>query len=92
MEPTHVALPIDRKVVGPNSSDALRYARRKLRASGYSELRRVSCEAHGNMLRLEGRVSRYHLKQLAQHLVRDLPVFHGVDNRITVSECFRTAS
>jgi hypothetical protein len=92
MESTHIALPIDREVIGPNAIDALLYARRRLRAAGYAELRQVSCEAHGNVIRLKGRVSRYHLKQLAQHLVRDLPAFDRVENRITVSEYYRTAS
>jgi hypothetical protein len=92
MESTHIALPIDREVIGPNASDALLFARRRLRAAGYAELRQVSCEAHGKVIRLQGRVSRYHLKQLAQHLVRDLPAFDRVENRITVSEYYRTAS
>ena len=92
MEPTHIALPIDRKAIGLSSLGALMHARRRLRAAGYAELRSVSCEAHDNVLRLEGRVSRYHLKQLAQHLVRDLQGFDGVENRITVSGLFRSAS
>ena len=43
--------------------------RSRLRDSGYYTLRRISCELDGNVLRLDGRVSSYYEKQLAQSLV-----------------------
>ena len=63
---------------------ALLLARTRLQTNNYAELRHVSCDADGKVLRLEGHVSRYYLKQMAQHLVVDLKEFDGVDNRITV--------
>ena len=72
--------------------DALVAARRRLQDSPYSELRRLSCEADGRILRLGGSVSRFHLKQIAQHLVRDVRGFDTVENRITVTARLRDAS
>jgi hypothetical protein len=92
MEPKQAVLPRDRKVPDRNLKEALLQARGRLRAAGYAELRRVSCEADGRVLRLEGRVSRYHLKQMAQHIVGDLRDFDWVENRITVSGRLRNAS
>jgi hypothetical protein len=46
----------------------------------------------GKTLRLGGSVSRFHLKQVAQHLVRDLSGFDAVENHITVTARYRDAS
>lgn len=72
--------------------EALTLARRRLQDAPYSELRRLSCEADGKILRLAGSVSRFHLKQIAQHLVRDVRGFDTVENRITVTAVYRDAS
>jgi osmotically-inducible protein OsmY len=56
----------------------------RLRKSGYHQLHFVSCEFHEGVLTLRGRVPTFHLKQVAQTLIRDL---HGVDevnNRLEV--------
>ena len=47
-------------------------AQSRLRKSGYHELQLVSCEFHEGVLTLRGRVSSYHLKQVAQELIRHL--------------------
>jgi hypothetical protein len=74
------------------ASDPLRQAQRLLQASSYTEIRRLSCEADGKVLRLAGHVSRFHLKQIAQHLVLGLRGFDSVENLITVTAKYRDAS
>ena len=71
---------------------ALAQARLRLQGSPYSEVRQLSCEADGRTLRLDGCVSRFHLKQVAQHLVSDLRGFDALENRITVTARYRDAS
>ncbi len=56
-----------------------------LRKSGYLGLRSVSCESHGNVLVLRGRVSSYYLKQLAQELVRRIEGGGMIVNKLEVS-------
>ncbi len=73
-------------------SDALLQARRRLQGCPYSEVRRLSCEAEGSILRLGGSDSKFHLKQVAQHLVGDLRVFDAVENQVTVTARYRDAS
>ena len=59
-------------------------ARQVLRQSSYFELRDVSCEFSGGILTLRGRVPSYHLKQLAQASVVDVPGVVEVHNRVEV--------
>jgi hypothetical protein len=59
-------------------------ARATLRGSSYFELRGVSCDFHGGTLTLSGRVPSYHLKQLAQASVAELPGVVEIDNRVQV--------
>jgi len=61
-------------------------AQSRLRKSHYHELRFVSCEFHEGVLTLRGRVSSYHLKQLAQELIRRLDGAEEVNNRLEVAE------
>ena len=61
-------------------------AQSRLRKSHYHELRFVSCEFHEGVLTLRGRVSSYHLKQLAQELIRRLDGAEEVNNRLEVIE------
>jgi hypothetical protein len=55
-----------------------------LRQSSYFELRDVACDFSGGVLTLRGRVPSYHLKQLAQASVADVPGVVEVDNRVEV--------
>ena len=56
----------------------------RLRNSPYAALRDVACESRGGLLTLRGRVSSYHLKQLAQALLEDIPDLLRLDNRLEV--------
>jgi len=59
-------------------------AEARLMNSPYLELHRVSCECHEGILTLHGCVSRYYLKQIAQHLVGRLNGLVKIDNQLTV--------
>jgi osmotically-inducible protein OsmY len=56
-----------------------------LRRSSYFELHNVSCDFSGGILTLRGRVPTYHLKQLAQASVADVPGVVEVHNRLEVT-------
>ncbi len=60
------------------------FAQTKLRRSSYFELRDVCCDFSGGVLTLQGRVPSYHLKQLAQARVAEVPGVLEVDNRVEV--------
>jgi osmotically-inducible protein OsmY len=60
-------------------------ARQVLRQSPYFELHDVSCEFSGGVLTLRGRVPSYHLKQIAQASVADVPGVVEVHNRVEVT-------
>jgi hypothetical protein len=60
-------------------------AQAALRQSAYFELREVSCDFHGGVLTLRGRLTSYHLKQLAQTAVAEVPGVIEVDNRVEVA-------
>ena len=59
-------------------------AQQVLRQSSYFELRDVACDFSGGVLTLRGRVPSYHLKQLAQASVAELPGVVEVHNRVEV--------
>ena len=59
-------------------------AQTTLRRSSYFELREVSCDFSGGVLTLQGRVPSYHLKQLAQASVANVPGVVEVRNRVEV--------
>jgi hypothetical protein len=59
-------------------------AQAALRRSSYMELRDISCDFCGGVLILRGSVPSYHLKQLAQASVADVPGVVEVDNCIEV--------
>lgn len=59
-------------------------AQAALRRTSYFELRDVSCEFSGGVLTLRGRVPSYHLKQIAQASVADVPGVVEVHNRVEV--------
>jgi osmotically-inducible protein OsmY len=56
-----------------------------LRRSAYFELRNVSCDYSGGVLTLRGRVPTYHLKQLAQASVAEVPGVIEVHNHVEVA-------
>lgn len=60
-------------------------ALRRLRRSGYSALRDVSCDVHGGDMRLIGRLRSYYLKQVAQAVVADIEGVHRVVNLIEIA-------
>ena len=60
------------------------FAQAKLRRSSYFELRDVCCDFSGGVLTLQGRVPSYHLKQLAQVKVAEVPGVLEVENRVEV--------
>lgn len=56
-----------------------------LRSSSYHPVRRVTCEVRQRVLILRGRVPSFHMKQIAQTVVRNL--LHdglAIDNRVEV--------
>ena len=60
-------------------------AEAQLRHSAYIGLRDVRCRYHRGRLTLQGRVSRYYLKQVAQSLVGRLTEVVDIDNRLDVA-------
>jgi osmotically-inducible protein OsmY len=59
-------------------------AERALHKSPYLELRNISCRFSSGVLTLDGWVPSYHLKQLAQASVVDVPGVIEVHNRLEV--------
>jgi osmotically-inducible protein OsmY len=59
-------------------------AQATLRQSPYFELHEVSCEFSGGILTLCGRLPSYHLKQLAQATVAEVPGVIEVHDRLEV--------
>jgi osmotically-inducible protein OsmY len=55
-----------------------------LRDSAYPELRLVSCEFRNGVLTLQGQVSTFYVKQLAQSVVSRLKGIVEINNRIEV--------
>jgi osmotically-inducible protein OsmY len=55
-----------------------------LRRSSYLELRRVICSLEEGVLTLNGRVSSYYLRQVAQAIVLGLEGIEAIDNRLEV--------
>lgn len=62
--------------------DRVRWA---LRATGYRELRKLAIEIDGGSVKLDGRVSSYHLKQLAQSAVKHVPGVAFIVNAVVVA-------
>ncbi len=57
-------------------------AQATLRQSLHFELHEVSCEFSGGILTLRGRLPSYHLKQIAQAAVAQVPGVIEVDDRV----------
>jgi len=56
----------------------------RLRQSPYPEVRRVSCDFHDGVLTLRGRVSSYHMKQMAQVAAGAALAAHEFNNQVEV--------
>ena len=60
-------------------------ARTAVQGAAHPQLHRVRCEFENGIVRLEGRVASFYLKQVAQHLVgRAVPSSVAIDNRLEV--------
>ena len=59
--------------------------RARLQQSAYHAIRSITCELHEGVVTLRGRVPSYHLKQMAQELVRSTPGVIEINNRIAVN-------
>lgn len=56
----------------------------RLRSSSYQALKAITCEYHEGVLTLQGRVTSYYQKQIAQELVASLGGVREIDNRLVV--------
>jgi osmotically-inducible protein OsmY len=56
----------------------------RLRQAPYLELRHVNCYFHCNILSLQGQVSSYYLRQMAQALIQGLEGVEAIDNQLEV--------
>lgn len=59
--------------------------RRELRRTGYGDLSRVTVLNDGQWVALAGRVPTFHLKQMAQEVVRRIAPAHQIYNQLRVS-------
>ena len=66
------------------ADDVCLLAIRRLHASPYHVLRRLSCEYRDGVLILRGAVGSFYLKQVAQVAVSQIPLVEIVDNRVEV--------
>ena len=72
---------------GQGDEDARRQAAealRRLDKSGYAALGQLKCETGDGVLVLEGRVSSFYLKQLAQTMVRQIRGITDIVNNVRV--------
>jgi hypothetical protein len=66
-------------------NDRLRFAAMKLlQSSGYSALRRLTCEATEAVIAVHGVLPSYYLKQIAQSAIHRLEAIRGVTNLVEV--------
>jgi osmotically-inducible protein OsmY len=68
------------------SPEVVADARDRLRSLPYPALKRLNCAYGAGVLKLQGRVSSFYLKQLAQEAVSALHGVHSVVNEIEVAE------
>jgi hypothetical protein len=59
-------------------------ATRLLRHAAYAPLTALRCDFHDGVLTVRGRVPSFHLKQIAQVLLRDVEGVGVIDNRVDV--------
>lgn len=76
----------ERRARMPRREDSVveRRITRRLQTSPYLSIRRVTCRFHEGMLRLQGRVPSYYLKQIAQTMVLEMDGVDEIDNQLEV--------
>jgi len=74
----------DRVFHGPRRMTSQQHIHERLQQSPYHELKSVSCRFHEGIAILEGRVSSFYLKQVAQTLLRDVDDVQEIVNRLVV--------
>lgn len=67
-----------------DSGDLVEAVETRLRRSLYLELRRVVCTLRDGILTLEGCVSSYYLRQIAQSLIEGAAGVEAIDNQLQV--------
>lgn len=72
------------EIADPRASEIEHHAQRALGKSPYVELRRVGCRFDDGILTLEGQVTSFYLKQVAQTVVRQIDGVHQVINHLQV--------
>lgn len=83
MSESLIALP--RRVAGENTGEVqAESAALRLRQAPYLELRQVVCSFQHGVLQLQGNVSSYYLRQVAQALVQGLDGVEAIDNQLEV--------
>jgi osmotically-inducible protein OsmY len=65
--------------------EVVKAAQEQLQASGYSDLRSITCEFREGVVVLRGRVTSFYLKQLAQETVRPLVGARAILNAVEVA-------
>ena len=70
-------------------ADILAAIARRLQQSSYQGLKHLSYEIAGDVLILQGRVSTFHEKQLAQEVFRDIRSVRQIVNEVTVDSSTR---
>jgi osmotically-inducible protein OsmY len=68
----------------PGLDDACAATQRALLESGYAALRHVRCHRRGDIVRLEGNVSSFYLKQMAQKAAQGVEGVRKIENRVSV--------
>lgn len=75
----------DSHPVGPPRCAITATAQLRIQMAHYPSLRSITCEYRDGILVLEGRVTSFHHKQLAQELVRNIAGVELISNRIKVA-------
>jgi len=66
-------------------------ARRRLQSSPYGALRQLTCVYEDGVLSLQGQVSSYFQKQLAQAMVAGIDGVRQVDNQLVVFDAYENS-
>lgn len=82
----HLASPSRNATTGLDDQ-ILKKVQHVLHHSGYEQLRRVRTFCRHGRIVLQGRISTYYLKQVAQELVRNVSEVHDIDNDLLVVCC-----
>jgi osmotically-inducible protein OsmY len=67
-----------------NDSQILNRAKQAIHGCGYEQLRRIRMYCHHGRITLQGRVTTYYLKQVAQEVVRIVPHVRDIDSDLHV--------